>query len=428
MAGSWQNLVAAAKAASIEAPALRAVTLAQWALESGWGTSALATQHCNFAGLKWRPEMQGFAVPVDYIAHDGPDVYCAFDSESAFIAGYWRFIGRAPYVGWHNHMNSAVDYIQFIASRGYAGDPNYAQKVINLLDEATAILGDGGSIANGPMDEEDRPDRPVLDSHWDDLHDRIALPDFVTLGHVKHKFNGRRPNGLEGAIVHYDAGRTRPVSGAPSPTFGARNALESGAKSGYTYVAIARNGHILLPANMDWQQWGSHAGPSECPVTKRKGVSQYYVGFEINSPGLVYPTSDPDKFVPWFEAVRDEKGNVILDAKGHAKIKNAKGEIYTKAQLRHIKVRTGNIRPGFYVPYTAEQFQSLVQVLLWLKTEFRSSFRLDYVFGHDEVATPQGRKVDPGGALGAAAAGAIGPAMTMAELRKALLHEWAQMQ
>lgn len=33
---------------------LKSVTTAQWALESGRGTSDLAVNHLNFGGLKWR--------------------------------------------------------------------------------------------------------------------------------------------------------------------------------------------------------------------------------------------------------------------------------------------------------------------------------------------------------------------------------------
>ena len=39
---------------AIRYPHLKAVTLAQWMLESARGNSQLATRHYNFAGLKWR--------------------------------------------------------------------------------------------------------------------------------------------------------------------------------------------------------------------------------------------------------------------------------------------------------------------------------------------------------------------------------------
>jgi hypothetical protein len=118
------------------------------------------------------------------------------------------------------------------------------------------------------------------------------------LAHVKHAFNGSRPKGLEGAIVHYDAGRTRPTKGPDDPEWGAKNTLAGAQTQGYAYATISRSGVVYLPGNMDWERWGSHAGKSRCPATGRTRVSEYYVGFEINSPGFVYPTDDANVFVP----------------------------------------------------------------------------------------------------------------------------------
>ena len=42
-----------------EFPQLVPVTVAQWTLESGYGGSILARKYKNFAGLKWRSEMEG---------------------------------------------------------------------------------------------------------------------------------------------------------------------------------------------------------------------------------------------------------------------------------------------------------------------------------------------------------------------------------
>lgn len=426
---AWNSLVVAAREASIEAPALRAITLAQWALESGWGTSRLATEHANFAGLKWRPEMEGLAKPVQYQAHDGLDTYCAFASVAAFIAGYWRFVNRSPYKGWQVFASDPEGYIRFLHGRGYAQDAAYPGKVMALLDEAQALLEQVG--ASSEAQEAERPDRIQVDAALD--RGAFTMPDFVTIGQVRHAFQGVRPNGLEGAIVHYDAGRLRPRIGAADPTFGARSSLESGASNGYAYATIARNGKILLPSNMDWNRWGYHAGASVCPKTDRSGVSKFYVGFEVNSPGMVYPTADADVYVPWFNAVHktvtvnNKSVKVVaLDAKGRATVARANDETYRKAELRFIKASTGNIAPAAYVPFTAAQFDSLVAVLLWLKLQYPKTFRLDYVLGHDEVSP--GRKIDPGGALGKPVTGGPGPAMTMAEFRSYLLHAWAERQ
>lgn len=130
-------------AATIEFPQLRAVSLAQWLLESGRATSELATHHYNFGGLKWRPEMKPFAASVEYQANDGVDLYCRFESLEKFIAGYWAFIGRAPYAGWKDHAATGADFIRFIGPIYCPPNPQYAAKILSLVPEAEALLGGG---------------------------------------------------------------------------------------------------------------------------------------------------------------------------------------------------------------------------------------------------------------------------------------------
>jgi N-acetylmuramoyl-L-alanine amidase len=130
---------------AIRYPHLKAVTLAQWLIESGRGTSDLATRHYNFAGLKWRPEMALFATKVMYQAHDGLDAYCKFATLESFVSGYWAFIGRPPYSGWETHVDTAEDYIRFIGPI-YTPTPNYADNILALVPEAQALL-DTSAIA-----------------------------------------------------------------------------------------------------------------------------------------------------------------------------------------------------------------------------------------------------------------------------------------
>lgn len=139
---SWNGLVEEARIAEVLAPGLRVVTLAQWILESGRGTSALAREHANFGALKWREEMKGFATPVTYGAHDGFDTYCSFESPRAFIRGYWRFIARPVYSGWEEFADDPRGYIEFLKSRGYAADGGYVAKILPLMSEAAELLGD----------------------------------------------------------------------------------------------------------------------------------------------------------------------------------------------------------------------------------------------------------------------------------------------
>ena len=134
MDSRFDQLVARYKALKISHPALKAVTLAQWILESGRGSSALAREHLNFGGLKWRSELLGFATPVAYRAHDGLDYYCKFDSLDAFIVGYWRFIARTPYEGWEKEADKGPEaFMRFIGPIYNPAGDAYVKQVLALL-------------------------------------------------------------------------------------------------------------------------------------------------------------------------------------------------------------------------------------------------------------------------------------------------------
>ena len=149
----FKSLVASYLDADIEFSALRAVTVAQWTAESGYGGSRLATDFLNFAGLKWRPEMTGFATPVDYAAHDGTEQYCRFESLQAFIRGYWHFLTRAPYAGWRAHTATGEEFIRFIGPI-YTPTQLYADTVIGLIPKALALIA---SLGHAPVDGTNKP-------------------------------------------------------------------------------------------------------------------------------------------------------------------------------------------------------------------------------------------------------------------------------
>lgn len=135
------NLVQTYAETEIEFPHLKAISLAQWILESGRGTSTLAQTHFNFGGLKWREEMQGFASPVEHEAHDGIDTYCRFENLERYIRGYWRFLDRNPYDGFRDHAGDPEDFIRFIGPVYAPANALYADHIIGLHDEAKTLLG-----------------------------------------------------------------------------------------------------------------------------------------------------------------------------------------------------------------------------------------------------------------------------------------------
>ncbi|MEC4820002.1 MAG: N-acetylmuramoyl-L-alanine amidase [Scytonema sp. PMC 1069.18] len=138
----WEQLICALDKAVIEFPALKVAQLAQAILESGRGQSALATEHNNFWGLKWRSEMIGTATPTLYQAWDGTAEYCKFPTVERAIVGYWAFINRPPYVGYKNHALNAKKYLEFIVKAGYCPNDGYLDKVLSLLPEAQKLLAE----------------------------------------------------------------------------------------------------------------------------------------------------------------------------------------------------------------------------------------------------------------------------------------------
>jgi hypothetical protein len=128
----------------IEFPHLKAITLAQWMLESGRGSSFLAERVNNFGGMMWRKEMANWG-GVGFIEYTSPSDniktdYITCSSLDVWIECYWLFIDRSPYKGWRGHAGSETAYIKFLKKCGYAADPDYVSKVLALLPEAEELL------------------------------------------------------------------------------------------------------------------------------------------------------------------------------------------------------------------------------------------------------------------------------------------------
>ena len=162
----WQELIEAYKAAKIEFPILKAITLAQWILESGRGTSKLSLNANNFGGLKYREEIKLDGI-TQYV-HDNEgrkedsNVYFKCDTPARFIELYWAFMNRSVYKGWKEKIaasNEPKDYLKHIVFKGYVGPVEgesddalferrikYIAKVVDLIPEAYRLLSSDSSI------------------------------------------------------------------------------------------------------------------------------------------------------------------------------------------------------------------------------------------------------------------------------------------
>jgi uncharacterized FlgJ-related protein len=129
----------------IEFPQLKGISLAQWAVECGWGTSDLAKLHRNYAGMKWRPQMNEYATPVEYAAHDGKERYCKFPDDGFFIQGYWaRYDMLSAYSGWRAAAKDPYTFFNFVGPvwLGLTKKQNqeYVRKVLGVFEMRTREL------------------------------------------------------------------------------------------------------------------------------------------------------------------------------------------------------------------------------------------------------------------------------------------------
>lgn len=189
----------------------------------------------------------------------------------------------------------------------------------------------------------------------------------------KMKAAGRYAKGYpEGLVVHFSAGSSM------------KSTLDWGRGQGYLFLGIDKKGKLYQSNPLN--EWGHHAGVSSWPGIGQS-LSNRLIGVEIDNAGRLEPLGN-GRYKSWF------------------------GKVFTEDQVRHVKAEANRVA-GTYEKYTEEQEDTLFGLIVWLKQNNPSVFKVDWVLGHDEIA--KGRKNDPGGAL----------SITMPELRAKLnKHFW----
>lgn len=212
------------------------------------------------------------------------------------------------------------------------------------------------------------PERPSPDQEGQKL---LWIPYAERLKPMKAA--GKYPKGYpEGLIVHFSAGSSM------------RSTMDWGREQGYMFLGIDKEGNVYQTNPLN--EWGHHAGVSSWPGIG-SSVSNRLIGVELDCAGKL-SSAGPGKWKSWF-------GRIV----GEDKVRTVVGK--------------DNQKKGTYEKYTEAQEAALFDLIVWLKTNNPSVFKVDWVLGHDEVAPS--RKDDPGGAL----------SMTMPELRARLnRHFW----
>ena len=114
------------------------VVLAQSALESNWGTSKLSVEYNNYFGIKGnKTDKDVDLVTTEFI--NGQEVkvkepFRQYRSMKDSFKHYGKLISKAPR---YEAVRNAKDYREAayaIKKCGYATDPNYAEKIIYIIE------------------------------------------------------------------------------------------------------------------------------------------------------------------------------------------------------------------------------------------------------------------------------------------------------
>ena len=143
IADIWPEAQAAASSLGVSPQLL----IAQSALETGWGRHTMkfddGRSSYNLFGIKAGADWSGAAlkrVSLEYrdgLLHNEVSRFRAYDSPASSLSDYVDFIRSNP--RYQQALASAGDdraYIRAIQDAGYATDPEYADKVIGILDGA----------------------------------------------------------------------------------------------------------------------------------------------------------------------------------------------------------------------------------------------------------------------------------------------------
>ncbi len=176
-----------------------------------------------------------------------------------------------------------------------------------------------------------------------------AQPDWVTFNPSPHH-SSRKGEAISAIIMHFTAG------GSQSGTVGwFRNPK---AKVSSHYV-VGRDGLVVQMVPLDRSAW--HAGKSK--IGEKTGVNSYSVGIEICNWG---PLRQVDgKFVTYSGRKYE----------GPTPVRSADGR--------------------YWEPYTDAQYAALLKLCEYLIDKYE----ITHITGHSDIAIPQGRKNDPGGAF-----------------------------
>lgn len=141
--------------------------IAQAILESGWGSSQLASKYNNYFGLKcggsWTGGSVNMATSEEYqpgVHTNIRDNFRTFEDFDAGIRGYFEFINYSRY----SNLRGVIDpkeYCEKIKADGYATSSTYVENLMRVINENNLTRFDNSVSAQEDVDIEDLAQRTI---------------------------------------------------------------------------------------------------------------------------------------------------------------------------------------------------------------------------------------------------------------------------
>lgn len=132
------KMAAPAQAAQAKTKVPASFTVAEAALESGWGRSRLATEANNLFGVKADPSWTGDKLMMDtreYLKGEWimiPAPWRVYPDLEACIEDHDAFLEHPRYAHCFE-TTDGEDFARAVQAAGYATDPDYAEKLIAIM-------------------------------------------------------------------------------------------------------------------------------------------------------------------------------------------------------------------------------------------------------------------------------------------------------
>ncbi|MDE5902020.1 MAG: glucosaminidase domain-containing protein [Muribaculaceae bacterium] len=149
LGNAYEDYIARYSAMAVEQMRLygvpASITLAQGLLESGAGRSTLAVEGNNHFGIKCHKEWTGSSMLRN---DDAPDeCFRVYDSPEESFRDHSLFLRRQRYASLFDlPLTDYVGWARGLKSCGYATDPNYADRLISIIELYSLQLFDGDNL------------------------------------------------------------------------------------------------------------------------------------------------------------------------------------------------------------------------------------------------------------------------------------------